>query len=344
VKSASQIASELDLNLLRVLVALDATRNVSRAAEALAMSQSGFSTALLRLRKHFGDEMFIRTAGAMLPTTRAQRMVITAREVLSRISEEILEKPIFDAATSTAEFRIAMADVAEVIYLPTLLRHLAATAPQATVTTALPAKDELQEGMATGTIDLAIGYFPDLGTQQFFKQRMYTHTYACIARVGHPVGNKLSVRDYERCGHAVASTPARSTALLDGFLARRGVRRRIVLQTPHHLVLPVVVAQTELIATVPLAVASHLSGHPGIQVLALPFVPPSFEVQQHWHRVMHKEPRNQWLRSQVYSLFAGHAATWAALEKSLYAARARSKTAGSGRRQLDRERKRAGAE
>ena len=93
-KSVPQIPVELDLNLLRVLVALDGTRNVSRAAEVLAMSQSGFSTALLRLRRHFGDEMFIRAAGTMQPTARAQRMLAPAREVLCRIHEDILEKPV----------------------------------------------------------------------------------------------------------------------------------------------------------------------------------------------------------------------------------------------------------
>lgn len=320
----SQIPVDLDLNLLRVLVALDGTRNVSRAAEVLAMSQSGFSTALLRLRRHFGDEMFIRVAGTMQPTARAQRMVAPAREVLSRIHEDILEKPVFDPATSATEFRLAMADVAEVIYLPTLLRQLAEVAPSTVVTTELPGKDELQAGMAAGIIDLAIGYFPDLEKQQFFRQQLYTHSYACIARAGHPVGEKISMRDYERCGHAVASTPARSTTLLDSFLERHGVRRRIALRTPHHLVLPVVVAQTDLIATVPLAVASHLSARPDIQVLALPFQPPHFAVQQHWHRSVHKDPRSQWLRAQVFALFAGHSAHWAALEKSLYGRRNRA--------------------
>ncbi len=57
----------------------------------------------------------------------------------------------------------------------------------------------------------------------------------------------------------MASTTAKSTALLETFLALHGIGRRIVLQTPHHLVLPEVVARTDLIATVPLAVASHLS-------------------------------------------------------------------------------------
>lgn len=293
----------MDLNLLRVLAALDKARNVSRAADLLGMSQSGFSTALLRLRQQFGDELFIRTGGTMQPTARAQRMLGPASEVLGRVSEQILEHPVFDPATTATEFRLAMADVAEVIYLPTLLQHLARQAPKTSVTTQLPMGEALREAMAAGDIDLAVGYFPDLSTQQFFKQRLYMHTYSCIARQGHPLGTKLTRRAYERCGHAVAATPARSTALLDKFLARRGIERRIVLRTPHHLALPTVVAQTDLIATVPMAVADYLAGRQDIQVLGLPFVPPSFLVQQHWHRIVHKDPRNQWLRAQVQTLF-----------------------------------------
>lgn len=293
----------MDLNLLRVLVALDKVRNVSRAAELLGMSQSGFSTALLRLRHQFGDELFIRSAGSMQPTARAQRMLGVASEVLARVSEQILEQPVFDPLTTATEFRLAMADVAEVIYLPALIKHLAEGAPLAGVTTHLPSGEALREAMAAGEIDLAVGYFPDLSTQQFFKQRLYKHSYACIARRGHPLGEKLTVRAYERCGHAVASTPARSTALLDKFLAGKGIERRIVLRTPHHLVLPTVVAQSDLIATVPMAVADHLAASTDIQVLPLPFPPPSFLVQQHWHRIVHKDPRNQWLRAQVQALF-----------------------------------------
>lgn len=317
-KSVPQIPVGLDLNLLRVLVALDEARNVSRAAEMLLMSQSGFSTALMRLRKQFGDELFVRTAGSMLPTARAQRMLAPAKDVLARINEHILEAPVFDPANSAVEFRLAMADVAEVIYLPTLLGHLGTAAPQAAVSTELPEPEHMQACLQSGRVDLAIGYFPELRGQLVYKQRLYMHSYACIARAGHPLGSRLTARHYEGCGHAVAATPARSTALLDKFLARHGVARRIMLRTPHHLVLPEVVAQTDLIATVPLAIAEHLSGRRDLQVFPLPFRPPSFAVQQHWHRSVHKDPRNQWLRSQVYALFVGHSVKWAALERQLY--------------------------
>ena len=102
------IDTDFDLNLLRVLVALERTRNVSRAGELLGMSQSGFSTALARLRRQCGDLLFVRTAGGMTPTPRAERMVSTAHAVLAHVSEGILGEPEFRPADSRTEIRLAM--------------------------------------------------------------------------------------------------------------------------------------------------------------------------------------------------------------------------------------------
>ena len=55
----------LDLNLIPYLVALDDTRNVSRAGELLGVSQPRVSTALGRLRAYFGDPLFVRTSRGM---------------------------------------------------------------------------------------------------------------------------------------------------------------------------------------------------------------------------------------------------------------------------------------
>ena len=319
--SAETINNGLDLNLLRVLAALDQTRHVSRAAELLGMSQSGFSTALWRLRQQFDDELFMRADGRMQPTARAQQLLPTARRILQEVHDQILGQPQFQPAGTDTCFRLALTDVAEVIYLPTLLQHLARSAPGASVHTQLLPGDQLREAMSSGSVDLAIGYFPDLGSQQFFKQRLYTHTFACIARSGHPLAGRLDIAAYQACGHAVAASPARSTGLLEEFLARRKITRRIVAHTPHHLVLPAIIAQTDLIATVPLVVAEHQAFTSGLEIHALPFRPPKFDIQQHWHRGVHKDPRNQWLRAQVHALFGASAQRWKALELSLYPVR-----------------------
>jgi len=53
---------DLDLNLIPYLVAIEETRNVSRAAERLGVSQPRVSTALGRLREYFNDPLFVRTS------------------------------------------------------------------------------------------------------------------------------------------------------------------------------------------------------------------------------------------------------------------------------------------
>lgn len=323
---------DFDLNLLRVLVALDATRHVSRAAEALGMSQSGFSTALTRLRRRFGDPLFIRTAGGMSPTPRALSMIEAAREALVRIQSGVLAPPSFDAASTQTEFRLAMTDVAEVVFMPRLMPRLQALAPKATVSCFPVPLSELDAAMRSGAVDLALGYFPELDKQAFFHQRLYRHTFGCLLRARHPLGNgELTERAFRELGHAVVSSPSRSTALFEAFLSRKGIKRRVVLTTPHHMSLPLIIAETDLIATLPLAAAASFARSGAVNLVRLPFDPPTFLVQQHWHRLFHHDVRNRWLRSQVANLFNDETDAWRELESALYG---RLLGSGAGRKRL----------
>lgn len=313
------IDTSFDLNLLRVLVALAATRNVTQAAHALDMSQSGFSTALARLRQVLDDPLFVRTPSGMSPTPRAEQMIVTAQDVLSRIAEGVLQKPGFDPATARTVFRLAMADVAEIVFLPKLLQHLQQHAPHATVTCASLDTETLKQAMSKGDIDLALGYFPDLDSQSSFQQRLYFHTYACMLRRGHPLTVRpVTEKSYSEIGHVVVSSPARTNALFEAFLEKRSIKRRIVLETPHHLSLPAIVESTDLMATVPLATGARFVQLGMVELLRLPFTPPSFAVQQHWHPLVHHDARSQWLRKQVTHLFNVESDEWRDLQASLY--------------------------
>ena len=52
---------EVDANLLLSLHALLEECNLTRAGDRMTMSQSAMSGALVRLRKHFDDELLVRT-------------------------------------------------------------------------------------------------------------------------------------------------------------------------------------------------------------------------------------------------------------------------------------------
>ena len=54
---------EVDANLLLSLHALLEERNLTHAGERMTMSQPAMSGALVRLRKHFDDELLVREIG-----------------------------------------------------------------------------------------------------------------------------------------------------------------------------------------------------------------------------------------------------------------------------------------
>ncbi len=62
----------IDLNLLAAFDALMDERNVTRAAARVGVSQPAMSAALSRLRRLFGDRLFLRSADGLLPTPRAR--------------------------------------------------------------------------------------------------------------------------------------------------------------------------------------------------------------------------------------------------------------------------------
>lgn len=301
---------KLDLNLLRLLVALHQTRHLGRAAEVLQMSQSGLSTALARLRMQLGDELFVRSPGGMRPTPRALLLTETARTMLLQVEQDVLGSTVFDPLRSDSQFKLSMSDVAEVVFLPDLIAHMAIEAPGTSLQVTSPSLTPLRERLATGEVDLAIGYLPDLERDAYFRQSLFSHTYVCMVRKGHPaIRSGLTRALYARLGHALVKTAARSTSLLEEALERERIHRKVVLATPSHLSLPAIVARSDLVATVPMAFAVEASKTNAVAVLPLPFRSPAFPIHIYWHRRTHREPSYQWLRSQIKQLFSADSVT-----------------------------------
>jgi DNA-binding transcriptional LysR family regulator len=296
---------DLDLNLIPFLVAIEETRNVSRAAERLGVSQPRVSTALGRLRAHFNDPLFVRTSRGMDPTPRALALVPAAREALNRIERGMVDSRDFDPSTTTDTFSIALSDVGEIVFLPRLLQALSTLAPRANLRSVSAKHDEVERGLESGAIDLAVGYFPDLVSNNFFQQRLFSHRFICMMRRDHPLASGgLTLARYIECGHAVVRAEGRSQEILEHFLDKKRIHRRAVLETPHFMSLPFILSRTDLIATVPHAIGyAYVAEHASITLAEPPMPLPLFDLKQHWHRKVNNDPRTTWLRSVVASLF-----------------------------------------
>jgi len=290
----------VDLNLLVVFSAMAEHGSVTRAAEALGLSQPATSAALARLRALLGDPLFVKTGTAMLPTPRALQLVPTVQQVLRAVKEEILTSSSFNCATSTRSFHLIAPDIAEVIVLPRILTALRQLAPNVTIKVTSMPRLATAQALASGAADLAIGYLPDLHKSGFVQQRLFKHRYVCIARQGHPgLHGRLSMKEYLAAPHAVVLPEGREH-LVEQFLNAKQIRRRVVLELSHFMSLQTVIESSDLLATVPEDLAAFFAARGKVQILPLPLKSPEVEVHQFWHQRLGKDPANMWLRALVF--------------------------------------------
>jgi DNA-binding transcriptional LysR family regulator len=303
-----------DLNLLPIAFVLYDELSVSRAAQVLGMSQPAVSMALRKMRTIFNDPLFIRTPTGVTPTPRAHALVRATRPLVERLQEDLLAEEPFDPALSTRAISIALSDVGEMVFLPKLLERFRARAPRCAIRSVSMPPAQLAHGFEKGEIDLAVGYFPDLTKHNFLQRRLFTHHFACLMRAGHPLrAKRLTLKDFLAMEHAVVHAEGRTQEIFERFLERKRIRRKVMLHTPHFLSIPIVVARSDLVATVPHALATYFARlSPDLAVAMPPLDIAGFDLKQHWHRKFHNDPRNKWLREQVAQLFNDENDEWRA--------------------------------
>ena len=293
-----------DLNLLPIAVALYDELSVSRAARQLGMSQPAVSKALRRLRDTFNDPLFVRGPSGIVPTPRAHAIVRTARPHLRHLKEDLVRDEHFDPNASTRPITLALSDIAEMAFLPTVLQHLRSHAPKSPVSTVSVSDAELVQALEKGDVDMAVGYYPALGLRNFRQRRLSRHGFACLMRAGHPSWkSRLSVSAFLAAEHIVVRPEHRSQEVLERFIERRKMRRKVAMYTSNVLSVPFIVMQSQLIATLPYAVVTRFASLTSQVAAALPPFDLAYDLKLHWHRRFDNEPRSLWLREQLIAVF-----------------------------------------
>jgi DNA-binding transcriptional LysR family regulator len=157
--------------------------------------------------------------------------------------------------------------------------------------------------LGEGQIDLAIGYYPDMKSTSLFKQRLVMHGFSCMMRKGHPAAKRLTKAVFSELEHVVVENASRTQEMVDIYLDKRKIYRKVRIRTAHYLSLPMIVTSSDLIATVPTAAGQIFASMAKVQLVDLPYSMPQYAVQQYWHRRFDNDPRSRWLRQQVSELF-----------------------------------------
>jgi DNA-binding transcriptional LysR family regulator len=296
----------VDLNLVVALDALLAERHVTRAAARLGITQSAASHALARLRELLGDPLLVRgPKGAMLPTPRATELAPAVHRVLDDLGRVLRGRGGFEPATATHVFHVGAADYVELVMLPRLVERFARVAPGISLWVH-QFGDWGDAELAAGVLDVVLG--PPrraLRPAGSYEKVLFDERFSCVMRKGHPLADaRMTLPRYAAAGHVLVAPRGTPGSLVDDVLAAAGRSRRIVVAVPHFLVVPHVVAATDLIATLPVRVAEMFEDTLGIARTTPPIEIAPFQMAMAWHERMHEDDRHRWLREQLLAVAA----------------------------------------
>ncbi len=297
---------QLDLNLLRVLVAIHRTGSVTLAGKSLALSQPATSNALARLRDYFEDDLFVRAPSGLKPTRLCEQLATDVHEQLISMESILVGRQEFDPARTEVHWKISLSDLGEMMFLPRLAAALRAEAPQARLKNISVNAAQVTAALESREIDFALGILaPEhrgIRSELLFHERYMAVTSLGWKPLSGKSGKTLSSEQLRQSGFAVASPTATFHGSVEKMLAKMKLEDRIVLRSRHFSALPDIAMQTDLIAVIPEMFVRELQLRQDLRIWDITDAP-VYEVRMVWHKSTDKDSRHMWVRNLVCKLF-----------------------------------------
>lgn len=290
----------LDLNLLKAFDALMDERNVTKAAERLAVSQPAVSATLNRLRDALGDPLFVRTQRGVAPTARALELSAPIKRVLADI-EALLLPATLDLATAAFTVTLSATDYALRAVVVPFVAALRPLAPHVRISVVQATGAVLLEQMERGTLDLAL-LTPDMAPPELHSRTLFDERYVCVMREQHPAAQSgaLTLERFCQLDHGIVSLQGGGfTGATDRALAQLGLQRPVMVSVPSFGMLLDMVHSTDLVALVPQRLLHDTTG---LKVQTPPLEIPGFSKILVWHERTHSDPRQRWVRDLLISV------------------------------------------
>ena len=160
------------------------------------------SASLARLRALLGDQLLVRGPHGLSMTPRAEALLEQLHPVMAGIEHMVAPAPGFVPATSRRTFSLIGTDFVEYALLPALAALLSEQAPDVQLVFKGPDFRHIEARMASGELNLAIGYCPG-APDALIRKAAFTEPFLCF--------NDLAATDQPACPRFVMrSSPGQS--------------------------------------------------------------------------------------------------------------------------------------
>lgn len=295
----------IDMNLLLAFDVLMKTRNVTEASKKLFVSQSAMSHTLKRLRELFDDPLLVSASGVMQPTPRALALEPELRDCLANLEKILNPQSVFDPGLASNCFTLGSTDYVEYVFLPPLIEKISRLAPNVNIRLKRFDLGNIERHLAQGDIDIAISLKGRGKGRSTVSRSLIDEKPVALVRVDHPeIKEGLTLEQYINAGHIVIDSMEVSD-IIDHRLMELGLERRIQLRAPNFLSAPIILAETDMVASLPRHIAERFIKGGRLKILPLPVELEHFELRMFWHQLQDKDPAQQWFRAQIQRVADG---------------------------------------
>jgi DNA-binding transcriptional LysR family regulator len=247
------------------------------------------SNALARLRSTLRDPLTTRNGRGIVPTPRAAALQPLLARALAEL-EEAVRGSHFDPLSSEREFTLAVADVGQFARLPRVVALLSREMPRARLRVVSVDTLHASGGLAGTSVDLLIGVGergPGIHLRPLYEERI-----SLVARSGHPLAKtRVSKKALTELRHVdVHVAPGKGSRPLASAYAELGISRNVAVTVPTFAAAAAVVAQTDLVASLPTTLIEVLGKRLGLRVIATPLRPLNTTINVVWHERTEHDP------------------------------------------------------
>jgi len=303
----SSLPLHLDLHLIRILYLLLVEKNVSRVALKLNQPQPSISASLRKLRELTGDPLLVRGARGMVPTQHGESLLKPAKRILDEAESLFVRKAPFAPEQAARTFRIAAPDYLDARFLPNVVAQLRRGSPNSKVIIhALgPGLDYLRM-LSDGELDLVIANW-DEPPAHLHISKLFEDPIVCTMRADSPYAKRtapdaMTIEDYLSLPHVAPSQMLPGYhGVIDAFLERAGLQRRVAVESPYFGVIPYMLTQSDLVLTTGRQFIRAFEKTLPLKSFTVPVKFPPMRFYQLWHQRVHQSTEHKWLRDQVSS-------------------------------------------
>ena len=185
-----QMRNYFELQSLEQFVVLARTRNFTKAAAELNLSQSALSRAIQKLEEQLGSPLFDRKPREVMLTDLGELMMERAKAILKLMDDTFAE---IAEASRRGRIRLGAIPTIAPYLLPSLLSSFAKKHPDISVMVQEDTTDMLIKSCSIGEIELAIVALPiiakDLEVEALFSEQLQL-----VLPVGHPLAKQKTVK------------------------------------------------------------------------------------------------------------------------------------------------------